>query len=157
MGTVGVVIGLLFFIMVTFAALTSSVSVMEAIVSGIMDKFKFTRKKAAVCVTIYTLVALLAVCLGYNVWYFELKLPNGTTGQILDLMDYVSNYVLMPLVAMLTCLLIGWVVKPKTVIDEVTLNGEKFGRKKMYVVMIKVVAPLLLLALFLQAIGVLNV
>jgi NSS family neurotransmitter:Na+ symporter len=122
-----------------------------------MDKFKFTRKKAAVCVTIYTLVALLAVCLGYNVWYFELKLPNGTTGQILDLMDYVSNYVLMPLVAMLTCLLIGWVVKPKTVIDEVTLNGEKFGRKKMYVVMIKVVAPLLLLALFLQAIGVLNV
>ena len=60
----------------------------------------------------------------------------------------------MPLDALLTCILIGWVVKPKTVIEEVTKNGEKFPRKVIYNVMIKVVAPVLLFALLLQSFGV---
>lgn len=155
MGTLGVVIGALFFIMVLFAAITSSVSVMEAIVSGLMDRFHMTRKTSAVVTTVYALVLMLAVCFGYNRWYFELALPNGSTGQILDVMDYLSNNILMPIVAISTCILIGWVAKPKTVIDEVTLNGEKFGRKNLYKVMIMFVAPLLLIALLLQALGIL--
>lgn len=155
MGTLGVVIGALFFIMVLFAAITSSVSVMEAIVSGLMDRFHMTRKTSAVATTVYALVLMLAVCFGYNRWYFELALPNGSTGQILDVMDYLSNNILMPVVAIATCILIGWVAKPKTVIDEVTLNGERFGRRNLYKVMIMFVAPLLLIALLLQALGIL--
>lgn len=154
MGIVGTIIGVLFFLTVIFAAVTSSVSVMEAIVSSIMDKFKFSRKKSTTIVLIYALVGGLVVCFGYNIFYFELKLPNGSVGQILDVMDYISNYILMPLVALLTCILIGWVVKPKTVIEEVTKNGEKFPRKVIYNVMIKVVAPVLLFALLLQSFGV---
>ena len=154
MGIVGTIIGVLFFRTVIFAAVTSSVSVMEAIVSSIMDKFKFSRKKSTTIVLIYALVGGLVVCFGYNIFYFELKLPNGSVGQILDVMDYISNYILMPLVALLTCILIGWVVKPKTVIEEVTKNGEKFPRKVIYNVMIKVVAPVLLFALLLQSFGV---
>lgn len=154
MGKVGPVIGTLFFVMVAFAALTSSVSVMEAIVSGLMDRFGFSRKKSSVIVTIYSAIGLLAVCFGYNIWYFELQLPNGTVGQILDIMDYLSNNIFMPLVGLLTCILIGWVVKPETVIDEVTRNGEKFRRKELYTVMIKVIVPLLLALLLLQAFGV---
>ena len=154
MGKVGTVIGALFFIMVTFAAITSSVSVMEAIVSGLMDKFHLTRKKSAVITTVYAVVGMLVVCFGYNIWYFELKLPNGSTAQILDVMDYLSNNIFMPLVAILSCILIGWVVKPKTVIDEVTRNGEKFGRKKLYIVMVKFVAPILLALLLLQSFGI---
>ena len=154
MGKVGTVIGALFFIMVTFAAITSSVSVMEAIVSGLMDKFHLTRKKSAVITTVYAVVGMLVVCFGYNIWYFELKLPNGATAQILDVMDYLSNNIFMPLVAILSCILIGWVVKPKTVIDEVTRNGEKFGRKKLYIVMVKFVAPILLALLLLQSFGI---
>ena len=65
------------------------------------------------------------MCLGYNVLYFELKLPNGAVAQILDLMDYLSNNLLMPTVALLSCILIGWVVKPQTIIDEVTIGGYK--------------------------------
>ena len=154
MGTVGTVVGIVFFIMVFFAAVSSSVSIMEAIVASIMDKFKLSRKKSAVLVTVYAVIFGIIVCLGYNVFYFELKLPSGAVGQILDIFDYLSNNILMPIVAILTCILIGWVAKPKTVIDEVTKNGEKFGRKYIYIAMVKVVAPALLIVLLLQALGV---
>ncbi len=154
MGVAGNIIGALFFIMVAFAAVTSSVSVMEAIVASIMDRFHFSRKKSAVIVTVYALVFGIIVCLGYNKLYFEIKLPVGSVGQILDLMDYISNNILMPIVAVLTCVLVGWVVKPKTVIEEVTKNGEKFGRKNIYIVMIKYIAPVLLVCLLLQAFGI---
>lgn len=153
MGSIGTIIGLIFFLIVSFAAVTSSVSVMEAIVSSIMDAFHMTRKKAAVIVTIYTVIAGIIVCLGYNALYFELTLPNGTIGQILDIMDYLSNNIFMPLVAFLTCILIGWVVKPKTIIDEVTQDKFKFQRQTLYVIMIKFVAPIMLLILLLQSIG----
>ena len=156
MGVIGIVIGVLFFLMVTFAAVTSSVSVMEAIVSGIMDKFHLSRKKSTLLVTVYALVVGVIVCLGYNLLYFELPLPNGSIGQVLDVMDYLSNNCFMPLVALLTCILIGWVVKPKTIIDEVTEGGYKFGRKRLYVIMIKFVAPILLFALLLQSVGILK-
>ena len=55
-----------------------------------------------------------------------------------------------------TCILIGWMVKPKTVIDEVKRNGEPFGRQKLYVVMIKFITPVLLLLLLLQSLGILK-
>lgn len=154
MGFSGHIIGALFFLMVFFAAVTSAVSVEEAIVSSIMDKFKFTRHKSTILVTVYALIFGIIVCLGYNLLYFEVELPNGTVGQILDIMDYISNNCLMPSVALFTCILVGWVVKPKTIIDEVTLGGNKFQRKTLYVIMIKVVAPIMLLALLLQSVGI---
>ncbi len=157
MGKVGVAVGAVFFLTVAFAALTSSVSVMEAIVSSIMDKFRITRKKATLGVTAVALVAGIVVCLGYNLFYFELMLPNSAApGQILDLLDYVSNYILMPVVAISTCILVGWVIKPKTVIDEVTLGGCRFGRKSLYVVMVKVITPVMLFFLLLQSLGLLR-
>jgi len=154
MGIVGRILGIVFFITVLFAAITSSVSIMEAIVSSIMDKLGHDRKKAAIATSIYALVMGVVVCLGYNKLYFEAPLPNGSTGQILDIMDYLSNNVMMPVVAILTCILIGWVVKPETVINEVTANGEKFGRKNLYIVMVKFIAPILLALLLLSAFGV---
>lgn len=157
MGQIGNVVGCLFFAMVLFAALTSSVSVMEAIVSSFMDKFKMPRIKAASIETVIALVVGVVVCLGYNIFYFELKLPNGSTAQILDVLDYISNNFFMPLVAIGTCILIGWVVKPKTIIDEVEKNGTKMGRKKLYNVMIRYIAPAMLVILFLKSIGILTI
>ena len=157
MGSIGNVVGCLFFAMVLFAAITSSVSVMEAIVSSFMDKFKFSRVKAASLETVIAIVVGIVVCLGYNIFYFEMPLPNGTTAQILDIMDYISNNFFMPLVAIGTCILIGWIIKPKTVIDEVEKNGEKMGRKRLYIVMIKYIALIMLVILFLKSIGVLTI
>ena len=156
MGGVGIVIGCLFFAMVLFAAITSSVSIMEAIVASLMDKFHMSRIKAAVIETAIALAGGIIVCLGYNKLYFDITLPNGAHAQVLDVMDYISNNILMPIVAIGTCILIGWVAKPKTVIDEVEKTGHKFGRKHLYIVMIKVIAPLLLVILFLKSLGLLT-
>ena len=69
-------------------------------------------------------------------------------------MDYAANNILMPLLAIGTCILIGWILKPKTIIDEATKNGEKFGRRWLYTAMIKVVAPIMLFVLLLGSLGV---
>ncbi|MGI6170656.1 MAG: sodium-dependent transporter [Butyricicoccus sp.] len=153
MGPIGNAVGLAFFIIVAFAAVTSSVSIMEAIVSSIMDFTGWNRKRSSILVTIYAVITGSIVCLGYNVFYFELPLPNGSVGQILDILDYISNNCLMPLVALFTCILIGWVVKPKTIIDEVTQDKYPFHRKRLYALMIKVVAPIMLVVLLLQSVG----
>ena len=158
MGDIGVVVAIIFFIMVVFAALTSSISIMEALVSSAMDKLHVTRKKATVIVALIALVLGVVVCFGYNFLYFDLMLPNsGVPGQILDVMDYISNYVLMPVVAIATCVLVGWVIKPKTIIDEVTVNGEKFSRRQLYNIMIKFVTPVMLFFLLLQSLGLFKV
>ena len=154
LGKFGDFIGLIFFVMVLFAALTSAVSILEAITSSVMDKFKWSRKKSTLVMAASTFVISILVCLGYNVFYFDLKFPNGAVGQILDVLDYASNNILMPIVGLLTCILIGWIAKPKTTIDEITLNGEKFGRKTLYVVMVKIVAPILLAIILLTGLGV---
>ena len=156
MGGVGRFVGCLFFAMVLFAALTSSISIMEAVVSSLMDKFHWSRTKAVIVELLITVLAGLAVCFGYNIWYFEMTLPNGAVAQILDVMDYVSNNVLMPIVSIGTCILIGWILKPKTIVDEATKNGEKFGREKLFNVMIKYVTPVLLLILLLKALGIIT-
>lgn len=154
MGPIGNVVGCLFFAMVLFAALTSSVSILEAIVSSFMDKFKMSRPTAVTIETIVSLIAGIIVCLGYSILYFEINLPNGSPAQILDIMDYLSNNILMPIVAISTCILIGWIAKPKTITDEVEKNGKKMGRKTLYIVMIKFVTPILLLILLLKSLGV---
>ena len=160
MGSViGTIVGIVFFVTVAFAALTSSVSIMEALVSCLMDKFHVDRKKATLVVAAVTGVIGILVCLGYNSLYFEAILPNtpaGKNAQILDILDYISNYILMPVVSIATCIFIGWILKPKTIIDEVTFGGHKFGREKLYVVMVKFITPLLLTLLLLQALGILN-
>ena len=156
MGIAGDIVGLIFFMIVAFAAVTSSVSIMEAIVSSLIDRFHWSRRKSAILVTVYGLIAEIIVCLGYNKLYMEVKLPNGTVGQILDIMDYVSNNVLMPIVALATCILVGWIVSPKVIIDEVTRGGSKFTRKGLYIIMVKFIAPAFLLILLLQALGIIT-
>ncbi len=154
MGSIGNIVGIVFFVMVLFAALTSSVSIMETIVANCMSMFKAPRKKVALVIAIIFSVLSIIICMGYNVFYFELTLPNGTVGQLLDVMDYISNYLLMPIISILTCILIGWVLGPGWVIDEMESSGHKFGRKKLYTALIKYIAPVILIILLIKAIGI---
>ena len=155
MGGVGTVVGIAFFVMVFFAALTSSISIMEALVASFMDKFHMDRKKATLANALIALVVGIIVCMGYTAFYFEASFGTVVAGQILDVLDYISNSVLMPVVAIATCILVGWVVKPKTIIDEVTRNGETFGRKGLYVVMVKYITPVMLAVLLAKSLGIL--
>ena len=156
MGTAGIFVGALFFICAIFATLTSCISVLESIVANCMEIFHQSRKKTVLILSGIYLAATACIALGYSVFYFEVLLPNGSTGQLLDVMDYISNSVMMPFIALISTILIGWVVGPQYVTDEVERNGEKFRRKALYRVMIRYVAPLMMFVLFLQSTGVLS-
>ena len=156
MGIWGHIVGALFFVLVFFAAITSAISLMEAVTASIIDKFHLRRPVATAICFVFSLVVGTIVCFGYNILKCDIPLPNGTTGQILDLLDYVTNNLMLPIVAFFTCVLIGWVVKPKTVLDEIKIGQEKktIAREKLFVVMIKFVSPILLVVLLLQAFNV---
>ena len=156
MGKAGIFVGLLFFVTAIFATLTSCISVLESIVANCMEIFHTERKKTVIILSAIYLAASAVISLGYSIFYVEVKLPNGTTGQLLDIMDYVSNNVMMPFIALLSTVLIGWIMTPDYVIDEVQRNGENFRRKKLYRIMIKFVAPVMMLILFLQSTGILS-
>ncbi len=153
MGALGSIIGVVFFVMVLFAALTSSVSIMETIVASLMQKFNMGRKKISLIIfALFTILGCL-VCMGYNVFYFSITLPNGTVAQILDVLDYISNYLLMPVISISTCVLIGWIKKPNWIIEEMEVSGHKFRRKRLYSIMIKYVAPISMVVLLIKALG----
>ena len=154
---VGTGAGILFFVLVFFAALTSSISIMEAVVSSFVDKFKMTRKKAVLITVVIAIVLGVPSSLGNGVWANIQILGMD----FLSFFDFFSNNIIMPIVALCTCLLIGWVVGPKVVTDEITRNGEKMRRKGLYWVMIKFVAPILLVMILissiLQQLGIISI
>ena len=153
MGPVGGIIALAFFIMLGFAAITSSVSILETLVANCMNIFKTSRKKMCLIIGGISAVAATVICMGYNVFYFELTLPNGSSAQLLDVVDYVSNSFLMPLISFLTCIFVGWVIKPKWIEEEMVASGHKFSRKGLYSFMIRFVAPVIMAVLFFQSLG----
>ena len=155
MGAAGVFVGILFFVPAIFATLTSCISVLESIAANCMEIFHTGRKKTVLVLTVIYLAASAVIALGYSVFYFELPLPNGSVAQLLDIMDYISNSVMMPFIAFLSTILIGWIMTPDYVVDEIQRNGENFRRKKLYRVMIRYVAPVMMLVLFMQSTGIL--
>ena len=155
MGKAGIFVGILFFVTAVFATLTSCISVLESITANCMAIFHTSRKKTVLILSVIYLAASAIIALGYSIFYVEVVLPNGSTGQLLDIMDYISNSVMMPFIALLSTILIGWVMTPDYVIDEMERNGEKFRRKKLYRIMIRYIAPVLMFILFLQSTGIL--
>ena len=152
----GEIFGSVFFILVLFAALTSSISLMETIVSIVCDKFKWNRKMTCLIVFLFSLALGLPSSLGNGMWA-DVRILGL---QFLDFFDFISNSIIMPIVAFLTCIFIGYIIKPKTIIDEVSLTG-KFKGEKLFVVMIKYIAPvciiLILVSSILNTFGVISI
>ena len=99
-------------------------------------------------VTIYAILMAIPSSLGFGVWSdFNIR---GMS--ILDFFDFISNSILMPVVAFLTCVFVGFIVKPKTITDEVESSTKKFKSKKFYVVMIKYIAPVLVLLILISSV-----
>ena len=138
----GHLIGGVFFLLVLFAALTSSISLMETVVSIVCDKLHWKRRPATVAVTLFVLLLGLPSCLGYG----PLASVQILGMAFLDFFDFISNSVLMPIVAFFTCLLVGWVVGTKTVSDEVEKNFP-FHRKRLFEIMVRWVAPILVVCI----------
>lgn len=154
MGTAGRLIGLVFFILAGFAALTSCISVLESIVANTIEMLGTNRKSTTLVLSVVYLIATAVIALGYSKFYVEVSLPNGSTGQLLDIMDYISNSFMMPLIALLSSIFIGWIMKPEWIIEEVEHGGKKFSRKKLFVVMTKYFLPIIMFILFLISTGI---
>ena len=143
----GNIVGIVFFLLVSLAALTSSISLMETIVAAICEKTKLGRKMACVIVMLGSIAVGMLSVLGYSVW----KDVRILGKDVLDFFDFISNNAIMPLVAMFTCILIGYIVKTKYVEDEVESSGV-FKSKKLYRVMVKFIAPVCLLVIFIWSV-----
>lgn len=152
----GAVIGTLFFVLVLFAALTSSISLMETIVSIFSDKFKMTRTVACISVFVLSLVLGIPSSLGNGIWA-NVKIIGM---DFLTFFDFISNSVIMPIVALLTCIFVGYVIKPSAVSDEVELSGQ-FKSKALFNAVIKYFAPicivLILISSVLSAMGIISI
>ena len=145
----GNVVGTVFFLLVFFAALTSAISLMETIVSILRDKLGWTRKGTCVFVTILALVMGVPSSLGFG----PLSFISWMGMSVLDIMDFVSNSVLMPIVAFFTCIFIGFVIKPSTIADEVKVTDGTFKGEKLFSVMIKWIAPIFLVLILLSSVA----
>lgn len=149
-------IGAVFFILVFFAAITSSISLMETVVSIVVDKAKVKRPAACVIVYLFSLLMGVPSSLGFGVWS---KVQLGGMS-ILDMFDFMSNAVIMPIVAFLTCIFVAYIIGTKAIADEVKISS-KFKREKMFSVIIKYIAPvciiLILISSVLESLGVLKI
>jgi len=153
LGTTGSWLGAAFFGLVIFAALTSAISLYEACVASVCDLLHIDRKSSTFFMG--SLIMFLATfsALGYGAWG-DVRLFKGVLSkdglQFLDFFDFVTNYLLMPVVATATCIAIGWVVKPRKLIDEIEQSGHVFKVKGVYVFMVKYIAPLLMIILLVE-------
>lgn len=140
MGPIARVMGILFFVLVLFAALTSAISLMETCVSIVSDGAGFSRVKSIAIVAAWIVIMGCVINMGYNDWSFIQPLGEGSS--MLDFADFISNSVFMPIVALLTCVFVGWILGPKILIDEIKVSS-KFSLEKAWVFMIKYVSPVL--------------
>ncbi|MDD6735987.1 MAG: sodium-dependent transporter [Clostridiales bacterium] len=153
----GTFIGTLFFVLVLFAALTSSISLMEAVVSIIQDKFKISRGRSCFFTVLISVLLGVPSSLGNGAWS-GIKIIGM---DFLSFFDFISNSVLMPIVAFFICIFAGYVIKPKTIIEEAEEHGQKFSEKGLFTVVIRYVAPicivLILISSVLDAMGIMKI
>lgn len=153
----GQFIGAVFFVLVLLAALTSSISLMETVVSIFIDKFGWKRKMTCLVVFIGCVTFGLVSCLGYSIWA-DVKIIGM---QLLDFFDFTSNSLIMPVVALITSIFVGYIIKPRAIIEEAESGGVTFKSKKLFEVMIKYVAPvfilLILISSLLSAFGIIKI
>ena len=141
----GQIAGAAFFILVAFAALTSSVSLLETMVSIVSERFRLERLPSTVISFAIVIIMGMLSVLGYS----NLSEVTLFGYQILDFFDFISNNIMMPIVALLTCILIGYIVKPQYLEEEVTINGESFKAKGLYRIMVRYVCPAFMIIILL--------
>ena len=143
LGAPGAWIGMVFFLLVVFAAATSAISLFEACVASVCDLFKLARAKSTVIVAAVLIFLASFSAFGYGVWG-HIKIFGM---QFLDFFDFSANSVMMPILAALTCIFAGWDLKPKTIFDECEAEGAVIKAKRFYAFMVRFVAPVLMIAL----------
>ena len=134
----GTFVGILFFLLVLCAALTSSIALTESAVSTFQDELGWSRKKSALIVGVIMVVLGSLSSLGYG----PLDGVRILGMQFLDFFDFLTNSVMMPIAAIATCILVSRVVGTKRIEEEVLLENGTFRRKKIFAFMIRYLCPI---------------
>ena len=134
----GTFVGIMFFLLVLCAALTSSIALTESAVSTFQDEMKWSRKKSTVIVGIIMVILGSLSSLGYG----PLAFVKIIGMQFLDFFDFLTNSVMMPIAAIATCLLVSRVIGVQKIEEEVMLEGGNFRRKNIFNFMIKYLCPI---------------
>ena len=145
----GTVVGILYFLLVLFAAVTSSIALTESAVSTFEDEFGWGRRKSTVIIGIVMLALGSLSSLGYG----PLAGVTILGMQFLDFFDFLTNSVMMPIAAIATCLLVSRVVGVDAIEQEVTLEGGTFRRKKIFCVMIRYICPIFAVIILLSSVA----
>lgn len=145
----GTAIGILFFLLVLFAALTSSIALTESAVSTFEDEIGWSRKKSTVLVGVIMIVLGSLSSLGYG----PLAFVKIIGMQFLDFFDFLTNSVMMPIAALMTSLLVARVVGVKKIEEEIIHGESAFRRKKIFAVMIKYLCPIFVLIILISSVA----
>ncbi|MDD2980691.1 MAG: sodium-dependent transporter [Hespellia sp.] len=145
----GTPVGVLFFVLVLFAAITSAVALAESAVSTFEDELGWSRKRAALLVGAIIIVLGSLSTLGYG----PLSFIQLIGMPFLDFFDFLTNSVMMPIAAMLTCLLIVRVVGTDKIAEEVRKEGAPFARQKIFVFMIRYLCPLFVAIILISSVA----
>ena len=166
LGPVGPVLGFVFFLLVCFAAITSLTSICEAGVAVLIDGFHLTRNTAIIISAIISVAIATFINLGYTSlsWvdpmYALFGVGENGSSHIFDFFDFMVNTILLPIVGLLTCIFVGYAIKPEAIIEEVEISA-KFRWKGLFTIMIKYVAPLFLVIILvshtLSTLGVITI
>lgn len=140
-------IGLIFFLLVLFAALTSSISLFETVVSILCDRIHIKRPLSCLIVFGGSVILGLVSCFGYSIWA-DIRVIGM---QFLDFFDFISNSVLMPVVAFFTCIFVGYIIKPKTIEEEITISAP-FKSRWIFGVVIKYIAPICIILILVTSV-----
>ena len=143
LGKAGPWVGLAFFALVIVAALSSAIALYEACVAAVCDFLHIERRPATFSAGVVILFLSSFSALGYGAWS-DIRMFGL---QFIDFFDFITNSVLMPIFAVATCVLIGWVLKPKAIEDEVEAEGNRFVAKRLYCFMVRYFAPILMTAI----------
>ena len=146
---IGRLIGILFFLLVLFAALTSAIALMECAVSVLTDELKWSRARATSLMGLITVGLGTLSCLGFG--------PLGNVRllgmQFLDFFDFLTNSVMMPISALAICLYVSHCMGLQRVEEEVTQGDAPFRRKNVFTFVIRYVAPVFVIIIFLSSVA----
>ena len=145
----GTPVGILFFVLVLCAALTSSIALTESAVSTFQDELKWCRQKSTLVVGVIMIVLGSLSSLGYG----PLGFVKIIGMQFLDFFDFLTNSVMMPIAALATCLLVSRVIGVKKIEEEVMLEGGSFKRKRIFNFMIKYLCPIFAVVILLSSVA----
>ena len=145
----GTFVGILFFLLVLFAAVTSSIALTESAVSTFEDEFGWGRKKATVIIGVVMLALGSLSSLGYG----PLAGIEIIGMQFLDFFDFLTNSVMMPIAAIATCLLVSRVIGVEEIEQEVLEEGGTFRRKKVFNVMIRYICPIFAIIILISSVA----